>query len=186
MKLKFKKFTLIELLVVLSVIAILFALLLPALRSVQDQAKRISVVNNLRQVNAALIDYTIDYNDYLPHGNNAAGLYKLSEILRDEKILHSPFTSESAADSWHSEMQNDYCYYGGLSIRPSTVTAAGTSPDTGIVCDKAGNYGELGGNYGGHVLYLDNSVKGYKDTNWYNTGIIRNKKLQNLVQESAL
>ena len=60
-----KRFTLIELLVVIAIIAILAALLLPALNKAKQSAGRIKCVGNLKAINTACSHYTEDWKEYI-------------------------------------------------------------------------------------------------------------------------
>lgn len=63
-------FTLIELLVVIAIIAILMAILMPALSRVKEQGKRATCLSNLKQLNLAWIMYADENDDNLVNGDS--------------------------------------------------------------------------------------------------------------------
>src|SRR5262249_51788100 len=83
-------FTLIELLVVISIIALLAALLLPALRRVHDNARTAQCASNLKQMALAMTMYFADNQDHYPaitYWTQFNQYYSLSPYLRNARSL---------------------------------------------------------------------------------------------------
>jgi prepilin-type N-terminal cleavage/methylation domain-containing protein len=84
-------FTLIELLVVIAIIALLMAILMPALQRIKKQAQAVACQSNLRQWGLYFSMYTDENNGYFHHGWNLGADYHLSwmNVMRPYYI-HSP------------------------------------------------------------------------------------------------
>lgn len=78
-----RAFTLIELLVVISIIALMIAILLPALKAAREQARKITCGSNMRQLGLAMVMYTGDNDSYFPETGPSFGSPYNKPLWRD-------------------------------------------------------------------------------------------------------
>jgi prepilin-type N-terminal cleavage/methylation domain-containing protein/prepilin-type processing-associated H-X9-DG protein len=143
-------FTLIELLVVISIIAILMAILMPALSKVRENARRTICSTRLRDIGTALSVYRQMYDGHLPP----------SWAIGTER---GQYSNPDPAYRWHMRIKDVYFQQRGDSYSFNLFRC----PNMEKYTRESDSGGTAHGMYGYNFFFVGNPSEGFEDTHWW-------------------
>jgi prepilin-type N-terminal cleavage/methylation domain-containing protein/prepilin-type processing-associated H-X9-DG protein len=127
-------FTLIELLVVIAIIAILAAILFPVFGRARENARRSSCTSNMKQIGLGVMQYTQDYDEFLPPSRNTvAGKvtpwhFIIQPYIKSTQVFRCPSVTQSGWLLNDSSFNIERSYYSNAGQTTGTYGPGGTRP----------------------------------------------------------